>query len=115
MAKHLVQVTGLKQLTKRMSALRKTLPKEVQSGLDDTAGATLIFEQFMDAFELNFADPEKRARLIQDWFLTPFWKAYELVRDILKVFAGIDIQTALFGGETGMTVKNTCGERRSES
>ena len=41
MAKPILEVSGLTQLTKRMTLLRKTLPVEVQAGLDDTTAATL--------------------------------------------------------------------------
>lgn len=41
MARPVLEVTGLMQLTKRMQVLTKTLPTEIQRGLDDTTQATL--------------------------------------------------------------------------
>ena len=41
MAKPILEVTGLTQLTRRMQLLQKTLPTEIQAGLDETTAKTL--------------------------------------------------------------------------
>lgn len=41
MAKPVLEVSGLTHLTRRMTALQKTLPVEVQAGLDDTTAGAL--------------------------------------------------------------------------